>query len=476
VALAAVGLTRLAGQLQGRVIRAGQPEYASVCKWFIGRFTDVLPEAVVRCAAVPDVVASLAFARAAGVPIAVRSGAHSFAEYSTTPGLLIDLGPMSSVAVDAAAGRATVGPGAFIGPMAAELAKSQLVVPVGWSPMVAVAGATLGGGFGPLGRFYGLACDHLEAAEVVLADGQVVSADDTSYADLMWALRGAGGGNFGVVTSLVFRARDTVPAVDFAAWWRPPDAAAVIDRWQHWAPAAPDEINAELVLRSAPDPAQPPQLVLFGLAVNGNLADTRAMLAGFADRAGCAPTHVTVTAVGAGELPARHSYAGEQVGHAPLGGRPPEVGPGVRFLRSDFFPGALPAATIAELVDWFIGDRVPGQLRELEFIPWSGAYARCGAADTAFVHRDASFMLEHTVQSFEPELKRVSHHWVTGSRAIVHRWGNGHVYQNYPDPDLTDWAWAYYGANLARLRQVKAAYDPDDLFSFEQSIPPAGRR
>lgn len=474
MALATTDLTHLARQLPGRIILPGQPEYASARKWFIGRFTEVLPKAIVRCTSIPDVVASLEFARASGVPIALRSGAHSFAEYSTTDGLLIDLGPMSSVTVDADTRRAAVGPGARIGQMAAELAGSQLVVPMGWSEHVAVAGATLGGGFGPLGRYYGLACDHLAAAEVVLADGQVVWADDGHHADLLWALRGAGGGNFGVVTSLVFRARPTVPAVDFAAWWRLRDAVAVIERWQRWAPAAPDEVNAELVLRSPPDLAQPPQVVLFGLAINGGVAETRAMLADFGRRAGCAPTRVAAAAVAADEQPTRISYAGEPVRHAALGGRPPEIDPGVRFLKSDFLDRPMPAGAVAELVDCFTRDRVAGQLRELEFIPWSGAYARVDPGQTAFVHRGGRFLLEHTVQSFERELRSASYAWVTRSRAIVHPWGNGHVYQNYPDPDLVDWSWAYYGDNLSRLRQIKSGYDPDNLFRFEQSIPPAG--
>lgn len=472
MALTAAGLTGLADRVRGTVIVPGQPEYASVCKWFIGRFTDELPRAVVRCAGTGDVVSALAFARAAGVPIALRSGAHSFAEYSSTGGLLIDLGAMSPVAVAPDPGLATVGPGARIGPMAAELAKSKVVVPLGWSPMVAVAGASLGGGFGPLGRYYGLACDHLLAAEVVLADGQVVWADETDHADLMWALRGAGGGNFGAVTSLVFRTRETVPAIDFAAWWRLQDAAAVIERWQHWAPDAPDEVSAELVLRSTPDPRATPQVVLFGLMVHGTEGGTRAMLAEFAELAGCAPTRTAVSAVSADELPTHQTYAGELVGHAPLGGRPPQQEPGVRFVKSNFFARPMPARTIVELCDLFTGDRVPGQLRELEFIPWGGAYARVDRPSTAFVHRDARFMLEHTVQSFGAELKQPSHRWVSASKAIVQRWGNGHVYQNYPDPDLPDWAHAYYGENLARLRRIKSAYDPQDIFHFAQSIPP----
>ena len=425
--LTATQLDRLARQVRGEVIRPGQPEYASALKWFIGRLTEVRPAAVVRCTDVADVVASLAFVRATGVPFALRSGAHSFAEYSTSDGLVIDLRPMNEVRVDRATARVTAGPGTSIGPMAARLAPSGLVVPVGWSEYVAVAGATMGGGFSPLGRYYGLACDHLRAAQVVLADGQVVWADGAEHAELLWALRGAGGGNFGVVTSLVFQARPTVPAVDFTVWWRPQEAAAVIDRWQHWAPAAPSEINAELVLRSAPDESQPPRVTLFGVAVNSTVDATRALLADFAAQAGCMPVAQTIVPLAADELPVRVTYAGERVAHAPMGGRPPDIPPGVRFVRSDFFDQPMPASAIAELVDWFTGGRVDGQLRELEFIPWGGAYARVPPDATAFPHRTARFLLEHTVQSFDPALKHASYAWVTGSRAVVRPYGNGSI-------------------------------------------------
>lgn len=471
--LTSAQIDRLARHVRGEVVRPDQPEYASALKWFIGRLEEVRPAAVVRCADVADVVATLAFVRDAGVPFAVRSGFHSFADYSTSEGLVLDLRRMDEVRLDPAAARVTVGSGTFVGPLATQLAPSGLVVPIGWSEYVGVAGASMGGGFGPLTRYYGLGCDHLRAAEVVLADGRVVRADERAHADLLWALRGAGAGNFGVVTSLVFQAHPAVPGVDFSAWWRVEDAAAVIDAWQRWAPTAPDEINAELVLQSPPDLSQSARVVLFGVAVGCTVDAVRGMLADVAAQAGCTPRAQSLVAVPADVLPVRVTYAGMRVGHAPMGGRPPEITPGVRFVRSDFFNAPMPAAAVDELVDWFTRDRIEGQLRELEFIPWGGAYARVRPDETAFVHRAARFLLEHTVQSFEPELAPASYAWVTGSRGIVQPFGNGHVYQNYPDRDLTDWAWAYYGDNLPRLQAVKAAYDPENLFSYEQSIPPA---
>ncbi len=470
--LTAAQLARLARDVRGEVVLPDQPEYASALKWFIGRLEEVRPAAVVRCADVADVVAALAFVRDTGVPFALRSGFHSFAEYSTSEGVVIDLRRLDGIRLDEATARVTVGAGVFVGQLARQLAPKGLVVPIGWSEYVGVTGASLGGGFSPLGRYYGLGCDHLRAAEVVLADGRVVRADEREHPDLLWALRGAGAGNFGVVTALEFQAHPAVPAVDFSVWWRVEDAAAVIDAWQRWAPEAPREINAELVLQSYPD-MSPSRLVLFGLAVGYAVDEVRDLLVDVAAQAGCAPRGQALVAKPADVVPVHVTYAGQTASHFPMGGRPADLPPGVRFVRSDFFDGPIPASAVEELVDWFVRDRVAGQQRELEFVPWGGAFARLRPDQTAFVHRTASFLLEHTVQAYDEELKSPSYAWVTRSRGIVQPHGNGHVYQNYPDPDLVDWAWAYYGDNLPRLRAVKAAYDPGNLFSYEQSIPPA---
>jgi hypothetical protein len=126
------------------------------------------------------------------------------------------------------------------------------------------------------------------------------------------------------------------------------------------------------------------------------------------------------------------------------------------------------------MLDRFANDRVAGEYRDLEFIPWRGAYGRWPPHATAFVHRTPRFMLKHTVQvgcRATDDRRRDAHHWATRSCATVHPWSSGHVYPNYPDPDLPDWGRAYYGTNFTRLTQVKATYDPANTFRFEQSIP-----
>jgi hypothetical protein len=142
--------------------------------------------------------------------------------------------------------------------------------------------------------------------------------------------------------------------------------------------------------------------------------------------------------------------------------------------KSEFFTRPLPAAAAAALVENFVQGRPAGQSRELDFMPWGGAYNRVPPAATAFVHRDARFQLKHAAV-VDPQASiaatQAAHRWVTRSWAVVHPWGSGRVFPNFPDPDLEDWAHAYYGSNYDRLVRIKARYDPADLFHFRQSLP-----
>src|SRR4051812_4594425 len=228
-------------------LRSGDPGYEAARKPAIARFHDVRPAAVVRCGSADDVAAALAFARAADLPVAVRSGGHCFAGRSSTTGVVIDVAPMDGVAV--AEGEATIGAGARLGPVYDALDAHGVTIPAGCGTEVGVSGLTLGGGLGLLGRMHGLTSDRLIGAEVVLADGGTVACDADHDPDLLWALRGAGAGGFGVVTALRFA---TLPAPAVAtrlhAEWPVGAAAAVAAAWQEWAPDGPDELAATLLL------------------------------------------------------------------------------------------------------------------------------------------------------------------------------------------------------------------------------------
>jgi FAD/FMN-containing dehydrogenase len=168
-------------------------------------------------------------------------------------------------------------------------------------------------------------------------------------------------------------------------------------------------------------------------------------------------------------------YWGERAARERVEGEPPgwELR-GHRFIKSEFFERPFSAEAIDALLENFLKGRARGQTRELDFSPWGGGYKRMSAEATAFVHRDDRFWLKHAIEvdpSASTAEKDAAHDWVTRSWATVHPWGTGRVFPNFPDPDLEDWASAYFGTNLDRLLRVKARYDPGNLFRFRQSLP-----
>ena len=262
----------LRGSISGEVVLPGSPAYEPTRKPAIANFGAVRPQAVVLCGTLQDVSGAVSFARRHGLHVAPRSGGHCFAGRSSTEGIVVDVSPMRSVSVSG--GVATVGAGARLGGVYDALDAHGLTIPAGCGPSVGIAGLALGGGLGILGRKHGLTSDNLVSARVVLADGVVVECDEHREGDLFWALRGAGGGNFGAVTSLVF---GTLPAPDATAFhlrWPRARAAAVVDAWQRWAPAAPEEMAASLLVVAPGDPGKPPAINLFG-AMLGAESDAR---------------------------------------------------------------------------------------------------------------------------------------------------------------------------------------------------------
>jgi len=454
--------------VSGEVLTPGDPDYDVARKPALTRFGDRRPRAVVLATTTDDVAETIRFARRFGLRTSPRSGGHCFAGLSSRGDIIIDVTPMNAVSVSN--GLATVGAGTRLGELYDALDRHGCTIPAGSGPTVGIAGLTLGGGLGLLGRMYGLACDHLRSARVVLADGQVIDCaeadcDDDDHADLFWALRGAGGGQFGVVTSLVF---STVPAPTstcFHLTWTPVHAAAVVDAWQTWAPTAPDELDAYLRLTvSGDDPS--PVVNLLGV-MHGTEAETGSLLDEFVARVNASPTS---------EFRRRMPYRQAQDHLAGLGsidGDGEHPAHDQMFSKSGYFRRYLPRDAITAVLDDLVRGCGPGQARELDFTPWGGAYNRVSADATAFAHRDELFMIEHVlvIDAGAPGAERAAaHDWLTRSWATLHPWGSGRVYPNFPDPDLEDWAEAYHGDNYERLVLVKRKYDPDNWFRFRQSL------
>jgi FAD/FMN-containing dehydrogenase len=458
----------LQGAIDGEVVLPGSPDYESVHKPVMARFAHLRPAAVVRCVTSADVAATLAVAGRLGLPMAIRSGGHSVAGRSSTDGVVLDVTPMRSVAV--AGEVATVGAGVRLGDLYDALANHGLTIPAGCGPSVGIAGLTLGGGLGILGRKHGLTCDHLLGAQVVLADGGVVDCDEHHDGELFWALRGAGGGQFGVVTSLVFRTLPAPGVTVFQLTWPPAAAAAVVQAWQAFAPDAPDELDATLRLTAAGDGERLPGVEVVGSVLDGD-GDAAGLLGELVARVGADPMQASRR-----HLPHRAAkrYL-EGLGSVEDRERSdPKPQPGHLYTKSEFFRRPLPDDTVAALIEHLTQGLAPGQTREVDFLPWGGAYNRVPADATAFAHRGERFLVQHLVMvgaDAAAAERGAARDWLTRSWALVDPWGSGGVYPNFPDPDLQDWAHAYHGTNYDRLRRVKAAYDPGRLFRFHQSLP-----
>jgi FAD/FMN-containing dehydrogenase len=468
----------LGRDLDGRLVRPGDHDYSVARLLFDPRFDTIRPAAVAYCHRPADVAACLAFARSYAVPFAARSGGHSYAGWSGTSGLIVDVTGMASVQLDSASGLARVGAGTFLIDMYSQLLAGNAAVPGGSCPNVGIAGLALGGGVGVVSRAYGLTCDNLESVQIVTADGRVRDCDSARDSDLYWACRGGGGGNFGVATSFTFRTHAATDVVLFFLGWPWSQASQVIAGWQSWAPHAPDELWSNLHLSAAPGGASPS--IQVGGTYLGSVADAESQLARLYAAVGADPSSPYLQ--GTSYLNAMLVEAG-CAGVSVAGCHLPWQAPGGSLTRqpelakSDFFTRPLSGSAIGTLltgVEQLQSVRgAAGGNGGVAFDACGGAVNRVGAGQTAFVHRDALFLAQYTTTwdtGARPGGAARQRDWQRAFYASMRPYASGQAYQNYVDPDLTTWRQAYYGANYPRLARVKAAYDPDGLFRFPQAI------
>ncbi|WP_433364124.1 FAD-binding oxidoreductase [Actinoplanes sp. CA-142083] len=447
-------LTALRDSFRGDVISAYDPGFEAARVLFNTRIR-TRPAALCRCADTQDVVTAVRFARDAGLPVAVRGGGHHASGLSLVDdGLVIDVGGLRDVAFDSAfdsAAEVTAGAGAGWRSIDSVTYPEGLAAPGGECPTVSNAGFSLGGGYGPLSRRFGLGCDHIVAAEVVDAGGRVLQVTEDEHPDLLWALRGAGGAGLGVVTKLRYRL-DPVPATmmgGFISW--PIEQAEAVLRLYRDLYADNDDDRLALCLLLSADPA--PEISLYGLYV-GPLPEGEKALAPI--RAFGKPSVDNL-----GEL----SYL--DLMHA-LGEEIP-YGLQSRWTGGYFRDPGPSDDAIATMVDAFA--RKPSAYSMIRFdLLAGGAVARVPTDATAFVHRSAVHYVSVISLWQEDSDTPANLAWADDLAGALRTHLTGEVYQNYADTGLTDWAGAYYGSNYPRLQQVKGRYDPDDFFHHAQSI------
>ncbi|QBD76673.1 FAD-binding oxidoreductase [Ktedonosporobacter rubrisoli] len=470
--------SELAKSLQGELILPDNPRYTTAHQLFDPRFDNIKPAAIAYCASPEDVQTSLAFARHVKIPLVPRSGGHSYAGYSTSTGLVLDVKRMNEIKVDTAARTATIGAGARLIDVYATLARSGLALPSGSCPTVGIAGLAQGGGIGFLGRKFGLTCDNMLAAQIVLADGRLLTCDAKHYPDLFWALRGGGGGNFGVVTSFTFQVHQVPSTLSlFTLGWPWKLAPTVVDAWQSWAPQAPDELVSNCQLATTGESNEDPHVRLIGLYI-GDKASLNTLLEQVTTRIGSAPTVNKVWS--AGLLDAMLYEADcKSLDECYL----PDQHPGGKVERlaysakSDFFNNRLSSAGIEAMLKTIEqSQQAPTIGGGIALDAYGGALNRVPADATAFVHRKALFCIQYTANwnTGDPaSVVEANLSWLANSWQQMRPYASGEAYQNYIDPKLPDWQHAYYGSNLPRLQHIKALYDPTNFFHFAQSIPPA---
>jgi FAD/FMN-containing dehydrogenase len=468
--------SRLARGLQGRLVLPDDPFYAMARQLELGNFDDVTPQAVAYCEGAEDVSLAIRFAQDHALPAAVRSGGHNYGGYSTGSGLVIDVSPLNAVAV----GRGTVdiGPGAMNVDILSALAPHHLVVSQGGCPTVAAGGFLTGGGFGFLTRPTGMACDALESAEMVLADGSTVTVSATSNSDLFWAIRGGGGGNFGVVTryTVTPHTGDRMTMTNLVFDYD--KAPEVLSGVAEWLVEAPRTIGGgAYVVQPDAAPGTVPELnvMLASRGTGEELAEQGSRLLALTG----APTvrqdaemtyqQLMMLVFCGGQLTEEQC---RRVGKTPTGQLPR---PAHALERTRLVSAPIPAGGWADVMTAFDAGRRAGQARYLDLHMFGGAANNPARTDTAYVHRDSLFSLNYRVFVDDPGLASAENTaaaqtWVDGGFATIDPLSNGEAYQNWVDPDLAGWKQAWYAENYPRLAAIKAARDPHGFFRFAQGI------
>jgi FAD/FMN-containing dehydrogenase len=447
------GLARLA---DGPLRLPGEPGFEAAYRPFNKRFAELRPAATLSVESEVDVARAVEWTRGHGVPVAIRGGGHSYAGYSVGTGLVLDLRELDRIEIDESSGRVRVGGGVRMGPLYAALQHHDLAFPLGNSDDVGIGGLVLGGGVAAVSRAWGLTSDCLLATDVVLADGTTVHCSATENADLFWACRGSGGGNFGVHTSFTFAARPVPAAASTCLLlWGLADAAEVLARMQEIMWHAPDELAVRIGVSRAP--GQDGVVSVVGQHL-GPAAELRELLAPVL--AAAQPYRV--------DIEDRTYWQAKDFLHHTTSGDPFAV-------RTRCVPKPLSDAGVATLLSnvdkWPGGGNPDGA--GVALFSWGGAINRVPVADTAFPHRDVLFLISMDASwstADPPGVVADNLAWLTAMHDELGDFATDAAYVNFTDPDLADWPSAYHGPNLGRLVEVKRRYDPDRFFRFPQAI------
>lgn len=456
----AMATETFSSQMRGPVITRMDSDYDTVRSLYNGMI-DKSPMVIARCADVADVVTAVKFAHDNDLRVAIRGGGHNGPGLaSVDDGLMIDLSLMKGVRVDPAARTVRVGAGCTQGDVDHATHAYGLAVPAGIVSSTGIAGLALGGGTGYLTRKYGLTIDNLLEADVVLADGRIVTASASENPDLYWGLRG-GGGNFGIVTSFLFQAHPVNMVYAGPIFWDIKDAKRVMKTYRDFLPGAPEELGAFVGLKTVP-PVEPfpgehqgKRACAIIACYNGSTSRGQAVMAELLSK-----------------LP---EPLFNWMGEMPF--------PMLQSMFDPFFPKGMQwywrGDFVKELSDQAIdahiaqAQEVPSALCLMHLYPIDGAVRRIGKTDTAWNTRDATWSM--VIAGIDPNPQKAGEitRWTKGYWEAVHPYSAKGGYVNFMMEDGDDSRLqATYGDNYERLAALKAKYDPDNFFRINQNIRP----
>ncbi|MET7959007.1 FAD-binding oxidoreductase [Micromonospora zamorensis] len=454
------GATYPPAQLTGRIVRPESPNYAEASLGWDELFVRY-PLVIVFAQETQDVVNALTWARQHDVALRVRSGRHSLEGWSNVDnGIVIDVSELKDVHIDTAARTAKLGAGLNQSEAITALGEYDFAATTGTEGTVGLSGATLGGGFGFLTRYLGMACDNLIAVEIVVAAGangaEVLQVDPWNHPDLLWALRGAGNGNFGIVTSLTYKVAPLKSVAYLQATWPGLDNLhEVFDNWQRTAPFSDPRLGTQVEVH-------PNEILLFAVLAEGSEAETRKLLEPILS---IGDPEVTVQIGGWSE-----TYSGFQI--------PNVEEPAKWKFFSQFTREPFPREAISIVREFMENPPSPDSNFFTQAFG-SGAQRQEPFGGAAFPHRDALFYSEPGAgwgtrgePDSDDEVTPIAQTWIAEFSQALRPYVDG-AYVNVPNIGMAEWEKAYWGRNFTRLRKIKAEYDPHNVFQYEQSIPPA---
>ena len=450
-------ISQFATQLMGSMVMPNDSKYNETRKVFNGMI-DKHPGMIVMCVDVADVMACVNFARDNNILLAIRGGGHNGGGLGLcNDGLVLDLSLLKNIRVDTSNNTVRVGGGNLWGEVDHATYPYGLAIPAGIISSTGVGGLTLGGGVGHLARKYGLTIDNLLEADMVLADGSFVTVNANQNTDLYWAIRG-GGGNFGVITSFKFQAHPVKTVFGGPTLW-PIEKTQEIMAWYHtFIESAPEELNGFFATMIIPGPPFPEHLHLkqFCGIVWCYVGDHSKAEELFKPILAMDPLFQHL-----GEMP----YPSVQTMFDGL------FPPGLQwYWRGDFFNDLNEEISAQHLK---FGSKIPTPLSQMHLYPITGAAARVGNEETAWAYRDAKYSGVIVGVDADPKNADKITRWCKEYWEGLHPYSAGGAYSNFMmDDEGQERVKASYKHNYARLKKIKQAYDPTNLFSVNQNINP----